>query len=279
MRIQIGIGNREELLYYLDNGADEFYGGIERIPGHLYGGENISSESEFLKLCELVHLKNKKFFFVANEVRSDAFYDTIKTIKYLVKNGIDGVIIRDLALLNRLKEEGVKTYYILSSLALCFNRDCLGFYYKYGIKRIALPEQITVEEASDLVKNKFGIETEMFMTAREYCVVLNGFCYLKQFNGDCICRAGFDFGNSKFAMPRPSVKEHFENLYKLYKMGVDILKIGRHTDSRYIRFEFKELLALKALLESSISLENFINNAIKTNRKFGEILLRWERKK
>ncbi len=282
MKIQVGVGSKDEFFYFLDEGADEFYGGINDIPNHLYGGKNLSSIDDILELTEIAHRKDKKFFFVANEVRGDAFEKTFNTVKYLVKNGIDGVIIRDIALLNKLYEENIKSYYILSSLALCFNPDCLGFYSKLGIKRIAIPEHIKYEEAYHIIKNKYNIDTEMFLTPREYCVVLNGFCYLKEVSENCICRFGFDYENSKFFMPRFSLHEQFENFYEMYKAGVRIFKLGRHPGKYghlYAKFVFKEIYSLKLLLEEKPSKKEFMEKSISIHFKFGELLNQWRKRK
>lgn len=279
MKIQVGVGDREEFLYFFKAGADEFYAGLSGIPGHLYGGRNFSSEEELLDACLQAREAGKKFFVAANEVRSDIFEKTLERLISLVEKGIDGLILRDLALLSELKRLGIKTEIILSSLSLCFNRDCLKFYRDLGVTRLALPEQISPSEARPLIKNGLGVETEVFLTAREYCVVFNGFCYLKQFNGECICRAGFRKDGSIFAMPRPSLNDHFSNLLDFYRMGAGILKVGRHPHKDYAKVVFKEAAAVRNLLESCRSKEEFMQRALAVHGKFGEFLKKWKKRK
>ncbi len=279
MKIQVGVGCESEFAFFLDCGADEFYGGISDVPGHLYGGQNFSDEKTFLKAVEKAHARNKKFFAVANEVRGDLFESTLKKTLYLVKNGADGLIVRDIALLKELQKQNLKCELILSSLALCFNSGTLNFYADLGITRLALPEQITEDEALSLIKNKRRVGTEVFLTAREYCVVLNGFCYLKKFTGECICRAGFRKGKEIFAMPRPSLQQHYSSLYAFHKAGAQFLKIGRHPSKDYAKIIFKQALAVRELLEAGLDREIFVRKAADAHFKFGEFLLKWKEKK
>ena len=279
MRMQVGIGTEEEFWYFLEKGADEFYCGLKNVPGHLYGGENFETEEEITRAIKISHKNGKKFFLAANEIQSTTFDDTILTIRRLVKNNIDGIIIRDITMLERLKALGVKTDYILSSLSLCFNEKCLEFYKNLGVTRLALPEQLLPREAKGLVKNKFQIETEVFLGAREYCVVFNGFCYLKQFNGKCICRSEFSLGSGgKFMMARPSNKEHFSNLYDFYKLGAPILKIGRHPTKDYAKLVFAQGMMINKLLESGVGKKVFIREALKYNDKVNKILKKWNKR-
>lgn len=279
MKIQVGVDDEAEFAFFLNCGADEFYAGISDIPGHLYGVPTFSNEKSFLKVVEKAHAKGKRFFAVANEVRGDIFDVTLKKAVYLVKNGADGLIVRDIALLKELKKENLKCEIILSSLALCFNCSALNFYADLGATRIAMCEQITEEEALPLIKNERKIATEVFLTASEYCVVLNSFCYLKKFTGECICRSGFNRRKEIFIMPRPSLQQHYSNLYAFYQAGAKFLKIGRHPLRNYAKIIFKQALAVRKLLEAGLDRETFVRKAMDTHFRFREFLLKWKRKK
>lgn len=279
MKIQVGIGCEEEFLYFLKSGADEFYAGISDLPGHLYGGKNFPDEKSFLKCAQKARSLGKKFYAVANEVRGDLFENTLNKSVYLVKNGADGLIVRDISLLREIKRLNLKCEIILSSLALCFNKKTLDFYADMGVTRLALPEQLEPKEAEPLIKNNRKVDVEVFLTAREYCVVLNGFCYLKKFNGECICRAGFKYDKGIFAMPRFSLAEHYLNLYEFYKAGARIIKIGRHPSKDYAKIIFKQALSVRDILYSSLSKEDFLKKALSAHEKFGEFLLKWKKRR
>lgn len=273
IKIQVGLNKKSDLDYFLSN-SDELYCGMDTIPSHLYYTKTFQTVDDVINALRKAKKNGKKFFFAANEIQSYNFYETVAIIKSLIKNGIDGVIIRDIGLLRYLKQNKIKTYYILSSLSLCFNLESLRFYKELGIRRIAIPEQITDTEAKYLIKNPFSIETEVFLTAREYCGVLNGFCYLKQFTNKCLCRAIFKTDNNHFKMPIPSQEEHFKNLYRFIKMGTRIIKIGRHPDDFYGKIIYNEALKIKNIFknEPEIPEDKFIKNIIKLDNKIGRIL-------
>jgi hypothetical protein len=278
MKIQLGIGSKKDLLEFINKGVDEFYIGIENIPGHLYGSNHIANLREVLEIIDIVHSNKKKLFVVANEVRGDLFNKTIKTIDELVHNQIDGIIIRDIAVLETLKKKNIKIYLILSSLALCFNKDCLKFYKGLGINRIALPEHITYQEAEPIINNKIGIDTEMFLTAREFCLVLNGFCYLKSFTDSCICRNAFISDDNKiFTLPRFAVSEHFKNIYNFHRSGCKTIKIGRGPRD-FSNFALNETLFISKLLESNLRVDEFIKKAVDIHLKFTRLLLEWQKR-
>lgn len=274
VKIQVGLTKKSDLDYFISN-ADEFYCGLEKIPSHLYYVRTFRKIDDIIEILSKIKKLHKKLFLVANEIQYSSFNETISVIKLLIKEGIDGIIVRDIGLLKYLKENKIRSYYILSSLSLCFNLESLRFYKELGIRRIAIPEQITSAEAKYLIQNPFEIETEVFLTVREYCGVLNGFCYLKQFTGKCLCRATFKTNKDKyFKMPLPSQEEHLRNLYRFIKMGTRIIKIGRHPDEFYGKIVYNEALTIMNIFreEPEISEADFLRKVIKIDNKFKEII-------
>ncbi len=273
MKIQVGIGNKEELDFFLGAGADELYCGSSAVPGHLYGGGTFGSFRDIAGAVELSHRRGKKFYFAANEIQAGALAGTVSFVKELAAGGLDGVIVRDISLLAALKPERLPLEYILTSLAPCYNAGALRFYGELGVTRLALPEQLLPGEAEPLVRNGLGIGTEMFLTAREYCVVLNGLCYLKQFNGRCLCRAEFrPSGRKRFTMPGPTPAEHFGRLYDLHRLGVPVLKVGRHPTKGYSRVVFSEALAIARLLEAGLPRGRFVKLALASHGRMDDFL-------
>ncbi len=274
LKLQAGLNKKTDLDYFISNGADEIYCGINSVPSHCYRLKTFEQVEEIIKSKDKTHKNKIKFFFVANEVYSHNFYETVSVIEYLIRNKIDGVIIRDIGLLKYLKDKKIKTYFILSSLSLCFNTEALKFYSSLGIRRIAIPEHITPDEAKPLIQNPFSIDTEVFLTAREYCAVLNGFCYLTQFNGECICRSEFKTKDGNFFMPIPKPEEHYLNLYRFIKYGTRIIKIGRHPNDFYGKIIFSQATALKEIFikNPNITEKEFVIKAINIHQKYQRLL-------
>ncbi len=272
MKIQVGVGSHKELDYFIAHGADEFYCGFSQIPSHvedIRGDRNFQSIKDISLAIKTAHKADKEIFFVANEVQADFFDKTIEVIKTLIKKDIDGIIVKDLALLAHLKSIGVRTKIILSTLTYCFNIETLNFFREFNISRIALPEQLMPDEAHEIVKNKFGIKTEVFLKSREYCVNFNGLCFL-QFgeNKDCFCREKFKIGAKDFLMFEPAASEQLGHLYDFYKQGADILKIGRAPDKESGKIFFREAVQLIKILKRKPSRANFIKEALKVKKAF-----------
>ncbi len=278
MKIQVGVGTREEFDRFLKAGADEFYCGYKAVPGHLYGGDSFAGPDEIAAAVKAAHNHGRKFFFAANEVQAHALKPTVAFIKEMAACGVDGIIVRDLAVLDLLGPAKHRMEYILSSLSPCYNESALAFYRARGITRLALPEHLLPSEAAGLVRNKWGIGTEVFLGAREYCVVFNGLCYLKQFDGECKCREEFrPEGGGGFVMPCPTDEEHFGALYDFNALGVQTLKMGRSPAKNYSAAVFGEVLAVNKLLEAGLPKKDFVRLALKHHRKINLFLRKWSK--
>jgi Peptidase family U32 len=276
MKIQVGVGSHKELDYFITHGADEFYCGFSQIPSHVEdigGDRNFRSIEDISLAIRKAHKAGKEIFFVANEIHSEFFDKTVEVIKILVKKGMDGVIIKDLTLLNHLKSINLKTKIILSTLNHCFNLETLEFYKEFNISRIALPEQLMPEEAREIIKNKLGVKTEVFLKSREYCVNFNGLCFL-QFGEDkeCFCRKKFILGGKEFSMPEPPDSEQLGQLYDFYNQGADILKIGRSPDKESGKIFFREAVQLIRILKLKPSRASFIKDALKIKKAFDKTM-------
>jgi hypothetical protein len=260
IKIQVGVGGTAELRRFIEAGADELYGGLSSVPSHVYGADNFSSPGELLRAAAEARAAGRKFFFAANEVDGRLLEHTARVIKGLGK-GVDGVIVKDLALLRRLAELKVEGFYILSTLACCYNSRTLGIYRRLGVRRLALPEHLAPAEAAGMMRG--GVGTEIFIKAREYCVNANGLCFL-QFGPEnrCYCRDDFRSGGRPFRMPAPSAAEQFGQLYDLVGLGARFLKVGRSPRPEAASLIFREARALRDLLEAGGSRASFVNKAL-----------------
>jgi collagenase-like PrtC family protease len=264
MIIQVGIGSFHELDYYLRCGAGELYCGLEYIPSHVEGARNFASTGEILKASALARAAGVKMFFAANEIHAGLLEKTAEIIAELAAGGIDGVIVKDLALLDLLRRRRVKTPLILSTLSCCLNAAALGFYRRYGVKRLALPEQLLPAEAEELINNRWGIATEVFLKARECCRNFNGLCFLEcRGRNSNTCQKKFRLRGRGFVMPAFSPAEHLAQLHDYYRLGVGTLKVGRSPVPETSRVIFAEGRLLAGLLAEGLSRENFTVEALR----------------
>lgn len=261
IKIQAGVGGFAEMERFIAAGADELYGGISSVPSHVYGADNFSSPRELLRAAAGARAAGRKFFFAANEVGGRLLEHTARVIKRLGP-GVDGVIVKDLALLRRLAALKVRGYYVLSTLACCYNSRTLELYRRLGVRRLALPEHLTPAEAAGLMRR--GVGAEVFIKAREYCVNANGLCFL-QFGPEnrCCCRDEFRAAGKSFRMPGPSTAAQFGQLYDFVKLGARTIKVGRSPRPEGAALVLKEAAALRDLLESGAPRAAFIREALR----------------
>ncbi|MCX5792601.1 MAG: U32 family peptidase [Elusimicrobia bacterium] len=275
MNLQVGIGSFRDLEYYLREGAAELYCGLEYIPSHVEGARNFASTGEILKAAALARAAGAKMFFAANEVHAALLERTAGVIAELAGGGIDGVIIRDLALLDLLRRRRIRTPLILSTLSCCLNAAALGFYRRYGVTRLALPEQLLPAEAAELVRNRWGIGTEVFLKARECCRNFNGLCFLECRGKDSnTCKKKFRLRGRGFVMPAFSPAEHLAQLHDYHRLGVGTLKVGRSPVAEISRVIFAEGRLLAGLLAAGLSRERFTAEALRVRTAMDRAYLR-----
>jgi collagenase-like PrtC family protease len=269
LKLQVGIGSLGELEYYLAEGADELYCGLYSIPNHVEGARNFSTPAEVLTAGELARAAGRKLFFAANEVHRELLGRTVGTIKELVDGGIDGIIIKDLALLDALRKKKVRTHYILSTLSYCMNAETLAFYAGYGIKRVALPEQLWPEEAGELLRNRHGIKAEVFLKHRESCINYNGLCFLDCHGGrTTFCKRPFRIGKAEYRMAGPGAAEQLAELYEYHRLGASVLKVGRSPVKEASRLIFREARQLAELLGRGLPKKEFLARALRVKTGF-----------
>lgn len=269
MKLQVGIGTLEELDYYVGQGADELYCGLYSIPNHVEGARNFSAVADVLAAAERAHGAGRKLFFAANEVHRELLGRTVGTIKELVDGGIDGVIIKDLALLDALRRKKIRTHYILSTLSYCMNAETLAFYAGYGIKRVALPEQLGPEEARELLRNRYGVKAEVFLKHRECCINYNGLCFLDCHGGrTTFCKRPFRSGKAAYRMAGPGAAERLAELYDYRRLGAEVLKVGRSPVKETSRLIFREARQVAELLALGLAKEEFVARALRVKKGF-----------
>ncbi|MEF3280501.1 MAG: U32 family peptidase [Elusimicrobiota bacterium] len=267
MIIQVGAGTLKEIEKFLKLGADEFYCGLSYIPSHVEKAPNFSKQKDFIEAKKL--LGRKKLFYVANEVQGEIIWEAIKAIEELAEAGVDGFIIKDIAIFEELKKRKLKLFTILSTLSLCLNSYSLKFFKNYGIKRIALCEQITPEEAKNIIKQ---IETEMFIKHRETCKMFNGICFLNCHGEDSTaCLKTYLNDGKIFRMTTYSTRERLRQFYRFYKLGVNIVKIGRSPLFNLTQLIFSEAKLISAIAEKAKTEDEFLSQALKAVNDYDKI--------
>jgi collagenase-like PrtC family protease len=288
MKITLGVNSLEEIDYFLTRGADEIYCGLSQIQSHRRASLSFNDITQIYEAIRIAHAFNKKIFLVVNEIYPPQHYAAVtKCLAKVIERHIDGIIARDISLLSFLGKIGLKTRFILSSLAVCFNAKTLQFYKKYNISRIALPQHLLPSEARELICNDLHIEVEVFFLPECYCVNIDGLCllhdqtlYKKNFlRYPCeiplrrVSRATPKCDRKKFSMPGPPLSCHLENLYNFYAMGAQYLKISR------IKSLHEKIIVFREAIELLQFLKDGAPRRLEFIRKGSEIIERWSRRK
>jgi putative protease len=265
MKILVGVTTLKEVKYFLSHGASEVYFGFSRIDNHRQSRLCFSEAAQIYEAIDAAHGFGKKIFLAVNEAYlPDQFPSIDRYLEGMLRRGLDGVIIKDIFLLSHLNRIGLKTKFVLSSLAQCFNSHALQFYRQYQIARIVIPQHMLAREARDLVFNKFNIETECFLLPDCFCRNIDGLCNfhaLTRLTGSLPCEMGFKREDEDASMFKPSEALRMGILYDLFKMGVPYLKLSRWNPKKTI-VTFQQVLDLVALLgQKGISRPQFITKA------------------
>jgi len=164
-------------------GANEFYFWVD-FTKELNKRDNekaqisIQEAQSFLKLRE--KYSNVRFFVALNE--APITWDDKKIMKKLQQLlsliDPDAFIVRDLSVINALKEIKKDVKLHISSLAQVWNEDAISFFVDFlwdNFEKFIFPRDITWIEAVKLIKKFPQLEFEIF-ALNEWCWNVDGFC-------------------------------------------------------------------------------------------------------
>ncbi|MCX5785595.1 MAG: U32 family peptidase [Elusimicrobia bacterium] len=271
MIIVAGAKNFKEAEWLFSNGADEIYCGLVDIPNHRRDSLSIRDEREFFKIINLAKKKGKRSLLLINEAGApDKYPKLAEKAKKIVERGVGGLVVKDVSLIEYLQNYGVKSYYILSSLALAFNSRTLEFFKKYNVKRVILPYHLPPAEAGKIIKNKCGIETEMFYYPSHFCQNVDPLCKFCDWSRDYKpCKIRLDSEGGYFTMPSPDASGLADIMYDGHRAGVQYLKIPRTLDFNGLKSFLGDARRLLCLLDGGVSrkeFRNFFKNVYSSSR-------------
>ena len=277
MKITVGVKSFQEAEYFLANGAEEIYCGLLTLPNNRLPYENFSRPADIEPVIRLAAKLGKKAFLAANVIVKQKDYPrALRLMARMADLGLSGVILRDPALLAYFKREKFRFYFTLSTLANCFNSRALEFFAGLGISRIVLPMQMMPENASGLIKNSFGIDTEVFCQALYYGINVDSRCELpcpqdgRNEPGrysDFTCLLPFKSPQGAFRMPMPPQERMLGAFYDYYRAGVPHVKVARWPNTRREVDVFLKIRHLLGLLEKGCKREDFISKGLRLDSK------------
>lgn len=266
MKILVPLNERTKINKFGQSGADELYFGfydeewtrifgkysdINRMSGFGKSANKYSIE-EVPEIVSEIKTSNMASFITMNaNTYSNKQIDFIenKYIPMLVKSKIDGVIVSDIRLAKMFDSYGVRV--VASTMLGVYNTDIVNSLCKFGIKRMILPREISIDEMKSIILESPKIEFEVFFM-RNGCVFSDCYC-LGTHRSECGSTCGSlkklhkqILSSSKTFEARHEIElndmiyhKYFHNeacamcaLYQVIEMGVSSLKIvGRADDA------------------------------------------------
>lgn len=259
MIIVAGAINLKAADWLLSNGAGEVYCGLTDLPNHRRDSLSLDSESELFRIADLARKKGKKTLLLLNQSWDPGEYWRLsEKVRARAARGVDGLVIKDLPQIDYLRNRGIKSTYILSSLAMAFNSHAVDLFRTYGINRFILPFHLTPAEALGIIKGKPRVETEIFYSPSHFCQNIDPLCKFCNWDPDFKpCNIRLNCGGGRFQMPFPDMSSKADILFDAYESGVKYLKIPRTLDFAGLKKFIGDAKDLISLLQKGVSRERF----------------------
>lgn len=243
-------GKPESLRAAVANGADAVY-----LAGNLYGARANAGnfdESELRSAVKLCRKNGVRIYVTMNTLIADSeMADALDYVKFLYDLGIDGLIVQDIGLAGAIKKLLPAFRLHGSTQMTIHNVRSARWAYEFGLKRVILNREITLDEIRLIHKEVPDLELEVFCHGA-LCICYSGQCLMSSLiggrsgnRGQCAqpCRLPYEmvdgFGNVKTKKPThllsPRDLNTLEELRELIDAGVCSLKVeGRMRRPEYV---------------------------------------------
>lgn len=239
-------GSMESLVAAINKGADAVYLGGNKFSARAYAS-NFDNDN-MLKAVDYAHSYDVKIYVTLNTIlKENEIEEAVRYVGYLYEIGVDALIIQDLGLLKRIKEDFSLMEVHASTQMTIHNGEAAVYFKDKGFHRIVLSREMTLEEIKYISKD-LGIETEMFVHGA-ICVAYSGQCLMSSMiggrsgnRGRCAqpCRMEYTLrgeksGETKGHLLSPKDMCTIEDVEDIVETGVYSLKIeGRMKRAEYV---------------------------------------------
>lgn len=239
-------GSMESLVAAINKGADAVYLGGNKFSARAYAS-NFDNDN-MLKSVDYAHSYDVKIYVTLNTIlKENEIEEAVRYVGYLYEIGVDALIIQDLGLLKRIKEDFPLMEVHASTQMTIHNGEAAVYFKDKGFHRIVLSREMTLEEIKYISKD-LGIETEMFVHGA-ICVAYSGQCLMSSMiggrsgnRGRCAqpCRMEYTLrgeksGETKGHLLSPKDMCTIEDVEDIVETGVYSLKIeGRMKRAEYV---------------------------------------------
>ena len=196
-------GDMEKLKTAFYFGADAVYIGGKEMSLRALAG-NFSNE-EILQAVDYAHKLNKKVYVTVNIFAKNADIEKAKEyFRFLESANIDGAIISDTGLIALAKEVAPNLKINISTQANTLNYKTVEFWKNFGVQRVILARELSLEEIAEIHEKVPEIEIETFIHGA-MCISYSGRCLLSDYKtgrksnrGECVqaCRWKYEIRES-----------------------------------------------------------------------------------
>ena len=185
--------NKLKTAFYF--GADAVYIGGKHFSLRALAG-NFTDE-EMIEAVEFAHSIGKKVYVTVNIFgRNDDIENAQEYFKFLEKINVDGAIISDTGLIYLARTVAPNLAVNLSTQANTLNYKTVEFWKNYGVKRVILARELSLNEIQTISEKVPDMEIETFIHGA-MCISYSGRCLLSDYRtgrssnrGECVqaCR-------------------------------------------------------------------------------------------
>lgn len=184
-------GNPEKLRFAVNYGADAVYCALKEF-GMRAAADNFTLE-ELDDALKFVHERGKRLYLTLNTLPTDNEIPRLEEIlRELASVTPDAFIVADLGVMELIKKHIPDAVIHLSTQASTVNSYGCRFWHDYGVKRIVLARELTLENVKTLrQKIPADLELEAFVHGA-MCIAYSGRCILSSYftgrsgnNGRC----------------------------------------------------------------------------------------------
>ena len=239
-------GSMESLIAAMNKGADAVYLGGNKFSARAYAS-NFDNDN-MIKAVDYVHSYGAKVYVTLNTIlKENEIEEAVRYVGFLYEIGVDAIILQDLGLFKRIKEDFPDFEIHASTQMTIHNGEGALFFKEKGFHRIVLSRELSIDEVKYISKD-LGIETEIFVHGA-LCISYSGQCLMSSMiggrsgnRGRCAqpCRMeytlkGINSGERKAYLLSPKDTCTIENVKDIIDSGTYSLKIeGRMKRAEYV---------------------------------------------
>lgn len=173
-------GSMESLIAAINKGADAVYLGGNKFSARAYAS-NFDNDN-MIKAIDYAHSYGVKVYVTLNTIlKENEIEEAVRYSGFLYEIGVDAIILQDLGLFKRIREDYPEFEIHASTQMTIHNGEGALFFKEKGFTRIVLSRELSIDEVKYISKD-LDIETEIFVHGA-LCISYSGQCLMSSMIG------------------------------------------------------------------------------------------------